>query len=71
MWGKKSIRHTVFGSALAGFVGYGFVIWMPSFLIRSHGLSPSEVGLTLALMTGIIGGIGTFTAGKLTDVLAL
>ena len=70
MWGKKSIRHTVFGSALAGFVGYGFVIWMPSFLIRSHGLSPSEVGLTLALMTGIIGGIGTFTAGKLTDVLA-
>lgn len=70
MWRKKSIKHVVFGSALAGFVGYGFVIWMPSFLIRSHGLSPSEVGLTLALMTGIIGGIGTFTAGKLTDVLA-
>ena len=51
-------------------MGYGFVLWMPSFLMRSHGLSPSEVGLTLALMAGLIGGLGTFTAGKLTDVLA-
>ncbi len=70
MWRTPAIKHVVFGSALAGFVGYGFVLWMPTFLIRSHGLSPSEVGYTLALMTGIIGGLGTFTAGRLTDVLA-
>lgn len=70
MWKVRSLRHVVIGSSLAGFVGYGFVLWMPSFLVRSHGLSPSEVGLTLALMAGVIGGLGTFTAGRLADVLA-
>lgn len=70
MWNSHAIRHVVIGSSLAGFVGYGFVLWMPAFLVRSHGLSPSEVGYTLALMTGIIGGLGTFTAGRMADVLA-
>ena len=70
MWRVRSIRHLCLGSALAGFIGYGFVLWMPSFLIRSHGLSPTEVGLILALMSGVVGSMGTFTAGKLTDVLS-
>ncbi len=70
MWRVRSIRHLCLGSALAGFIGYGFVLWMPSFLIRSHGLSPTEVGLILALMTGVVGSLGTFTAGRLTDVLS-
>ena len=63
-------RHVVFGSALAGFVGYGMTLWLPAFFVRSHGLSQSETGLTLALMSGIVGGIGTFTAGRLADALA-
>ncbi len=70
MMAVRSIRHLCIGSAIAGFIGYGFVLWMPSFLVRSHGLSPTEVGLTLALMSGVIGAFGTFTAGKLADVLA-
>ena len=70
MWRVRSIRHLCLGSALAGFIGYGFVLWMPSFLVRSHGLSPTEVGLILALMSGVVGSMGTFTAGKLTDVLS-
>ena len=70
MWHVRSIRHLCFGAALAGFIGYGFVLWMPSFLVRSHGLSPTEVGLILALMNGVVGSLGTFTAGKLTDVLS-
>ena len=70
MLAVPSIRHQCIGAAIAGFIGYGFVLWMPSFLVRSHGLSPTEIGLILALMNGIIGGLGTFTAGKLADVLA-
>lgn len=34
------------------------------------GLSQTEVGFTLALMTGVVGGTGTFLAGKLADVLS-
>jgi predicted MFS family arabinose efflux permease len=70
MWAVASIRHLTIGAALAGFTGYGFVLWMPTFLIRSYGLSTTEVGLVLALMTGVVGGLGTFTAGRLADVLA-
>lgn len=70
MWRVRSARHLTIGAAIAGFIGYGFTLWMPAFLIRSHGLSPTEVGLTLALMTGLVGAMGTFTAGKLADVLA-
>lgn len=70
MWRVRSIRHVVAGMSVAAFVGYGFVLWMPSFLMRSHGLTPTEVGFTLALMTGIVGGLGTFTAGKMVDMLA-
>ncbi len=70
MWRVRSIRHSTIGAALAGFIGYGFVLWMPTFLIRSHGLSPSEVGIALALLTGVVGGLGTFTAGRLADTLA-
>ncbi len=70
MWRVRSLRHLTIGASLAGFIGYGFVLWMPTFFIRSHGLSPTEVGLVLALMTGVVGGLGTFTAGKLADVLS-
>jgi MFS family permease len=70
MWRTRSLRHLTIGAALAACVGYGFVLWMPTFLIRSHGLSPTEIGLVLALMTGVVGGLGTFTAGRLADVLA-
>src|SRR4030095_5034405 len=70
MWTVRSIRDVTIGAALAGVTGYGFVLWMPTFLIRSYGLSPTQVGLVLALMTGVVGGLGTFTAGRLADVLA-
>ena len=34
--------------------------WLPAFFVRSHGLSQTETGMTLALMSGIVGGLGTF-----------
>lgn len=70
MWNVASIRHATIGATLAGFIGYGFVLWMPTFLIRSHGLNATEVGLALALLTGAVGGLGTFFAGRMADTLA-
>jgi MFS family permease len=70
MWRMPATRHVVAGSSLAGFVGYGMVLWLPAFFVRTHGLTQTETGLTLALMTGVIGGLGTFTAGRLADFLA-
>lgn len=70
MWRVTTVRHTTIGAALGGFIGYGFVLWMPAFLMRSHDLSATEVGYALALLTGVVGGLGTFSAGRLADALA-
>ena len=67
MWATKSLRHVVAGGSLAAFVGYGMVLWLPAYFVRSHGLSQTEVGFTLAFLYGIIGGIGTFCSGVIAD----
>ena len=70
LWHLKSARHAIAGCSLAGFVGTGVILWLPAFFARSHDLSQTEIGLTLALLTGVVGGAGTFTAGRLADILA-
>ncbi|MFC4347393.1 spinster family MFS transporter [Kordiimonas lipolytica] len=63
----KSFPFIAFGCAMSAFVSYGTSNFMPSFMVRYHGISPSEIGLTLGLVTGIGGMIGTFLGGALTD----
>ena len=66
---RPAFLHMAFGAALTAFVGYGVVSWVPSFLIRSHGLSTGEVGTWLGLILGIPGGIGIALGGYLADRL--
>ena len=70
MWHTPATRHVVIGASLAGFVGYGMVLWLPAFFVRSHGLTQTETGMTLAFMSGVVGALGTFAAGRAADVLA-
>jgi MFS family permease len=69
LWAKRAFRHLAFGGALTAFVGYGVTSWMPSFLIRSHGMSTGEIGTWLGLILGIPGGIGIVAGGWLADRL--
>jgi predicted MFS family arabinose efflux permease len=71
MWQTRSLRHVVAAGSLAAFVGYGMVLWLPAYFVRSHGLTQTEVGFTLAFLFGILGGIGTFCSGVLADRLAV
>jgi MFS family permease len=70
MWRVLSVRHLVIGLSLSGFVGFGFTLWIPAFLMRSHGMSGLEVGITMAILIGIVGGFGSFASGWLSDRLA-
>lgn len=70
MWEDKAMRHVVFGTTLAGTAGLGVSAWMPSFLIRSHGLDLTQVGILLALLIGVGGGAGTLMGGVLNDLLS-
>ena len=67
LWGQRSFRHIAFGSALAAFVGYGAVVWLPAFLARSFELHQGVIGTSLALIIGISGGLGTYMGGWLGD----
>jgi predicted MFS family arabinose efflux permease len=64
---RPAFLHIAFGGALAAFVGYGVVSWFPSFLIRSHAMHTTEIGLWLGLIMGIPGGAGIFLGGYLAD----
>jgi len=64
---RPAFIHIAIGGALAAFVGYGVVSWFPTFLIRTHGMATTEVGLWLGLIIGIPGGAGIFLGGYLAD----
>jgi predicted MFS family arabinose efflux permease len=69
IWSTRALRHIISGTTLASFVGYGVVLWLPSFLARSHGLESSTIGMLLALGFGVFGAVGTFMGGALADRL--
>lgn len=68
-WSLNSARWLALGCGLTSVGGYGLANWMPSFLIRSHGMGTAELGIWLALIAGVGGGLGTFCGGWLADRL--
>lgn len=62
-----SFWYIAVGCSLMAFVGYGVGNFFPSFLIRNHGLSIAQVGMVLALVSGIGGAVGTYLGGYLGD----
>lgn len=51
------------GTTVIALVEMAMTSWMPSFLIRAHGFSLSEVGVGMGLIVGIGGVIGTMAGG--------
>lgn len=70
LWNIRSYRQLLIGSTIAGTVTYGMTSWVPTFYMRIHGLSQSEVGLVLAGIFGVVGAAGAFVGGKLVDRLS-
>ncbi len=70
LFSRPAFRHVALASALSAFVGYGTSLWLPSFLVRSYGLSLGQAGLFLAVLSaaGSIGGM--ILGGYLADALA-
>ncbi|MEN6541156.1 MFS transporter [Parvibaculum sp.] len=70
LWQTRSARHITIGLTLVSFVGYGGLIFGPSFFQRSLGMSPQSVGLIFGLIAGFVGGLGALTGGILADRLS-
>lgn len=70
LWSTRSARHIIIGLTLVSFVGYGGLIFGPSFFARSLGLNMSEIGLIFGLTAGFVGGSGAVIGGYLADRLS-
>lgn len=71
LWSLKSFRFYALASGLTAFCSYGIGNFLPSFLIRSHGFESTQVGISLAITSGIGGAIGTYYGGYFADKLGL
>jgi MFS family permease len=69
LWRTRSFRLLCFAAAADAFVGYGLLLWLPSYLIRLFEQTGSQIGLRLGLMVGVCGSIGILSAGILADRL--
>ena len=61
-----SYRHIVMASALWAFVGFSIPLWVPSFLIRTYGVSSGVAGTLMAFYIGIIGAAGAYGMGRIS-----
>lgn len=65
---SKAYLYVFIAASFTAFLSYGKGLWTISFFIRSHGLSTTEAGLSMAVALGVSGIIGTWLGGKMADV---
>ncbi|MBT8039359.1 MAG: MFS transporter [Xanthomonadales bacterium] len=70
LWSRKSFRYLALAGSLQSLAGYGVGNFMPSFIIRAHGMAIGDIGWRLALITGLGGAIAILGSGLLTDRLS-
>lgn len=66
-----AFRRLAFACGLAGVAGYGYGVWTPSFLVRTHGLSIAQAGLLFGVASGVGAVAGSLVSGWLCDRLVL
>lgn len=66
LYQKRTFRHLTIALSLLYFVGYGTGQWQPAFFMRTHAMNSGELGIWLALTSGIGGTIGVWLGGYLT-----
>ncbi|BCN27262.1 spinster family MFS transporter [Vibrio alfacsensis] len=57
------------GCALAGTAGYGYVIWAPTYLVRTQEMSLASAGLIFGIASGVSACIGSLFSGVCCDRL--
>lgn len=58
------------GTAVAGMVGYGYGIWVPTFMVRNFDMSLAHAGLVFGISSGIFAAAGSVFSGYVCDKLS-
>jgi predicted MFS family arabinose efflux permease len=67
LYSGKVFVYLAMATGLHVFCIYGLLNWAPSFLSRLHGMKNADIGVSLGLIYGLGGAIGTWAGGYLTD----
>lgn len=67
LWRSRAFRYTALGACSTCFTAYALSSFFPLFLARSHGMSTRDIGIVMALVMGVCGGVATYAAGHLAD----
>jgi predicted MFS family arabinose efflux permease len=70
MLASPAFRRITLGGLLMGFAGYGIGLWMPAFLVRSHGMTLQGAGIVMGLLGGAMAALGALLCGWLSDRLS-
>ena len=62
-----AFRRLAFACGFAGLAGYGYGIWTPSFLVRTHGMGMAQAGLLFGVASGVGAVAGALFSGWLCD----
>ena len=65
----KAFRRLAIACGIAGLTGYGYGVWIPSFLVRTHGLTLAHAGLLFGVTSGVGAVFGALFSGWLCDRL--
>jgi MFS family permease len=69
LWASRAFRWTTLAGLTMGFAGYGIGLWMPAFLVRSHGMTLQGAGIVMGLLGGAAAMLGSLSGGWLSDRL--
>ncbi len=67
LMGIRSYRQIAIATSLYNLASYGFMMWVPTFLVRVHEMGRSESGAWLGLISAGCGLAGAYTGGWLAD----
>jgi predicted MFS family arabinose efflux permease len=67
VFGSRALILLFFAASFTAFLSYGKGLWTLSFFVRSHGLSTTQVGLSMAVVLGLAGVAGTWLGGYVAD----
>jgi MFS family permease len=70
IWAKPALRHMIVGLTIANTVAAGVAVWLPALLMRMHGATVQQAGLSVALGIATFAALASFGSGAISDRLA-
>jgi len=69
LYANRMFTYLALAIALHMFSVYALLNWAPSFMSRLHGMKTVDIGVSLGLIFGLGGAVGTWARRSLTDLL--